>query len=53
MAQPISPTPVLVGQDAVAFAKRLKVDLRRPVHLVPTPKIEKAKALVKQYANRD
>lgn len=50
MARPISPTPVLVGQDAVDFAKRIDADLKKRVRLVPTPKIERARALVKQYA---
>ncbi|SLM30375.1 hypothetical protein MTBBW1_2200029 [Desulfamplus magnetovallimortis] len=36
MAQPVTPTPVLVGQDAVDFARRIENDLKKPVHLLPT-----------------
>ncbi|SDU38914.1 MULTISPECIES: hypothetical protein [Desulfobacula] len=50
MAIPIAPTPVLKGKEAVEFQKRLDADLKRPVSLVDTPKLEKARKLIKQYA---
>ncbi len=51
MAMPIAPTPVLQGKEAVEFQKRLDADLKRPVKLVPTPKIQKARELIRQYAS--
>jgi len=52
MATPIAPTPILKGKEAVEFQKRLESDLKRPVSLVETPKIEKARELIKQYASK-
>jgi hypothetical protein len=52
MAMPIAPTPVLQGKEAVDFQMRLDADLKRPVKLVKTPKIQKARELIKQYASR-
>lgn len=52
MATPIAPTPVLKGREAVEFQKRLESDLKRPVSLVETPKIRKARELIKQYASK-
>ena len=52
MAMPIAPTPVLEGKEVAEFKKRLDADLKRPVRLVQTPKIGKARKLIKQYASR-
>lgn len=52
MATPIAPTPVLKGKEALEFQKRLESDLKRPVSLVETPKIRKARELIKQYASK-
>ncbi len=52
MAMPIAPTPVLQGKEAVDFQKRLDDDLKRPVELKKTPKLEKARELIKRYALR-
>ena len=52
MATPIAPTPVLKGREAVEFQKRLESDLKRPVSLVGTPKIGKARELIKRYASK-
>jgi len=50
MAQPIQPTPILKGRTAKAFEERIKFDLSRPASLKPTPKLEQARAAVKEYA---
>ena len=50
MARPIMPTPVLKGKQADKFDQRLKEDLKRPVSLVDTPRLEQARKLVADYA---
>jgi hypothetical protein len=45
MALPITPTPVLEGKDAVRFLQRVQADLKKPVGLVPTPNLDKAKEI--------
>jgi hypothetical protein len=52
MALPITPTPVLEGEDAENFIRRLHEDLKTPATLVPTPKIEQARKLVREYARQ-
>jgi hypothetical protein len=52
MALPIAPTPTLKGKEAIDFMQRLEEDLKRPAYLTPTPKIENAKRLIKEYAER-
>lgn len=52
MAMPIAPTPVLKGKEAIDFQKRLDADLKRPSRLRPTPKLQKARKLIKQHASR-
>jgi len=52
MAMPIAPTPILKGQDAVDFYRKVEEDLKRPVTLSATPKIEKARELIRQYASK-
>jgi len=50
MARPIEPTPVLHGRREIKrFEERVKADLKSPVALKPTPKLEKARELVHQY----
>jgi hypothetical protein len=51
MALPIAPTPILRGKDARDFEKKIKSDLQKPTALVPTPKLDAARALIQQYAN--
>jgi hypothetical protein len=50
MALKIQPTPILQGEEAKNFEERILKDLKRPSRLVDTPKIEKARMLVKEYA---
>jgi hypothetical protein len=50
MARPIEPTPVLRGNEARDFEKRLKQNLEVPSYLQPTPKLEDARRLVKEHA---
>jgi hypothetical protein len=52
MAMPIAPTPVLKGREAVEFQNRLDADLKKPVSLVDTPKIQKAREMIKQHASQ-
>ncbi len=52
MAMPIAPTPVLKGREVTEFQMRLDADLKKPVSLVETPKIRKARELIKQYASK-
>jgi hypothetical protein len=52
MALPIAPTPILRGKDAERFDARVREDLERPTSAVATPKLENAKLLVREYAER-
>ncbi len=45
MATPITPTPVLRGQEAVEFLKRIELDESKPLYCKPTPKLEEARRL--------
>ena len=51
MALPIAATPVLTGQDAVVFMRTIEEDIKKPSRLVPTPKLEQARRLIKQHAS--
>jgi hypothetical protein len=52
MALPIAATPVLTGQDAKKFSATIDADLCKPSRLIPTPKLEQARTLIKQYASK-
>lgn len=52
MALPISPTPILRGREAKKFDEQIKSDLKKPTTIVDTPKLESAKQLIRDYANR-
>ncbi len=52
MALPIAETPVLTGQDAKAFSATIEKDLKKPSRLVPTPKLEQARKLIRQHASK-
>lgn len=52
MALPIAATPVLTGQDAEAFSATIEKDLKKPSRLVPTPKLEQARELIRQHASK-
>lgn len=52
MALPIAATPVLTGQDAETFSATIARDLKKPSRLVPTPKLEQARKLIKQHASK-
>jgi hypothetical protein len=49
MALPIAATPVLEGKDASDFLRRIESDLKKPLKYTPTPKLGKARELVKKY----
>jgi len=52
MALPISPTPVLRGKDAREFEKKICEGLKRPSYLTATPKLDEARKLAREYANK-
>ena len=52
MAMPIAPTPVLSGKKAEKFIAKINDEAKRPVSLVPTPKLAQVDALVKKYASK-
>lgn len=43
MALPIGSTPTLYGKEAEEFTKKIEEDLKKPVGLIPTPKLEEAR----------
>jgi hypothetical protein len=53
MARPIEATPVLTGKEAVAFITMIHEDSKKPVGLIPTPKLEEAEELIKQYSEHE
>ena len=50
MALPIAATPVLTGREAAEFLTALHRDAQKPVALIPTPKLEEARKLIKKHA---
>lgn len=46
MAQPIGATPVLTGKEAAEFITKLHKDVKKPVGLIPTPKLKEARKLI-------
>lgn len=52
MALPIAATPVLTGQDARSFSDKIENDLKKPSRLIPTPKLEQARELIKRHASQ-
>lgn len=52
MPLPIEATPILEGEDAEKFYDRIKEDLKTPTFLVPTPKLEQAKKLIKEKRDK-
>ena len=48
MALLIAATPVLEGKCAESFLKKIRDDLKHPIHLAPTPNAEKAKSKIEQ-----
>ena len=52
MAMPIAPTPILKGRTARKFDKIIEEGLKSPVGIISTPHLEKARLLVKEYANK-
>ncbi|MBA7610813.1 hypothetical protein ES703_18027 [subsurface metagenome] len=50
MALPIGSTPVLKGEEATKFIAMIHEDAKIPAKLTPTPKLEKARKLIKEYA---
>lgn len=49
MARPIEPTPILRGREAKRFEARVSEDLKKPCRLIPTPRLEQARRIVKEY----
>ena len=53
MAQPIGVTPILRGKEATEFLAMIQRDLEKPVGLIPTPKLGKARELIKRQIGID
>lgn len=51
MTLPIAATPVLTGQDAVNFFRTIAKDSEKPSRLIPTPKLEEARRLIREHAS--
>ena len=45
-SRPIKPTPILRGKHARRFWRMVERDLKTPLGLVPTPKLEEARRLI-------
>jgi len=52
MSIPIGATPVLTGKEATRFIKLVIESEKHPVKFVATPKLEKARARIKEYWER-
>ena len=52
MARPIAATPVLTGKEAAEFITMIHRDAQKPVGLTPTPKLAKARELLKKHGER-
>jgi hypothetical protein len=50
MARPITATPKLNSEESKAFLKRMKKDVKVPLRLLPTPKLEEARDLIREHA---
>ncbi len=53
MAQPIAATPVLKGEEAAEFISKVHRNAKKPVHLVPTPKLKRAQAFIKKHGTNE
>ena len=53
MSLPIGRTPILRGKEAVKFLTMIHEDAQKPVHLIPTPKLEEAHKLIKKHEKRE
>jgi hypothetical protein len=52
MSLPIEATPILEGEDAEKFFAKIKEDLKTPTSLIPTPKLEQAKKIIKEKRDK-
>ena len=50
MALPIGATPVLKGEEATRFIAMIHEDAKTLVKPTPTPKLKKARQLIRKYA---
>lgn len=51
MAKPIGTTTVLTGKEAAAFLTKIHRDSGKKVALTPTPKLERARALIRKHGS--
>jgi len=49
MARPITATPILKGKEATKFLVMIHKDSKTTSGLTPTPKLEQAQKLIKEY----
>jgi hypothetical protein len=52
MATPIAATPTLSLKESRKFLENIKLGLNKPVGYVPTPKLTRARKLIKEYARQ-
>lgn len=52
MALPIKPTPYLKGKDAEKFEDKILQGLKNPTGYIATPKLNRAKRKLSEYASR-
>ena len=53
MALPIGSTPVLKGEEATKFIAMIHKDAQKPAELTPTPKLAKAREIIKEHVKND
>lgn len=53
MAMPITQTPKLSVKESEKFMKKISKDINKPAILIPTPKLVKAKKVLKAYALKE
>lgn len=52
MAIPIGATPILKGREADRFITMVIESEKHPIRFVATPKLEKAREMVKKYSEK-
>jgi len=53
MALPIGVTPVLGGKEATEFLSQVQREVGNKVGPIPTPRLEMALRLIRQYGSKD
>jgi hypothetical protein len=53
MAIPIGATPILKGKEADRFIQQVNESEKHPIRFVATPKLAKARQMVREYSERE